>query len=120
MNNEQSGNGSSTSTSFLLGISNIFQLDSICFYGASSAAGNTGGTRFGPTNGIAIFRGTNGTSRMSVFTVSDDGGTNEASSNLKGVVDFSLGTVDALVDGFIFPGTASLLQQTRLRTFRRT
>ncbi len=98
MNNEQSGNGSSTSTSFLLGISNIFQLDSICFYGASSAAGNTGGTRFGPTNGIAVFRGTNGTSRMSVFTVSDDGGTNEASSNLKGVVDFSLGTVDALVD----------------------
>jgi autotransporter-associated beta strand protein len=100
MDNEQNGNGSSTSTFFLLGISNIFLLDSVCFYGASSAAGNgTGaGTRFGPTNGVAVFRGTNGTSRMSVFTVSDDGGTNEASSNLKGFVDFSAGSVDALVD----------------------
>ena len=100
MNNEQSGNGSSTSTSFQLGNSNIFLLDSACFYGASSAAGNTGGTRFASSNSIAVFRGTNGTSRMSVFTVSDDGGTNEASSNLKGTVDFqgNNGTVNLLAD----------------------
>ncbi len=100
MDNEQSGNGSSTTTFFQLGLSNIFLLDSACFYGASSAAGNTGGTRFWPSNGVALFRGTNGTSRMSVFTVSDDGGTNEASSNLKGVVDFAAnsGNVNILAD----------------------
>jgi autotransporter-associated beta strand protein len=108
--NEQSGNGSSVNTSFLLGISNIFLLDSVCFYGASSAAGNTGGTRFGPTNGVAVFRGTNGTSRMSVFTVSDDGGTNEASSNLKGFVDFSAGSVDALVDRLYLSRDRELIQ----------
>ena len=96
-NNEQSGVGSGSSPAqvSLLGLTNIFLLDGVCFYGAN---GN-GTVRFGPSNGVALFRGTNGTSGLSIFTVSDDGGTNEASSNLKGVVDFSAnnGLVDLLV-----------------------
>lgn len=93
-NSEQNGVGSGTSQIFQLGISNIFLLDAVCFYGAN---GN-GTVRFAQTNGVAVFRNTNGTSRLSVFTISDDGGTNGAASNLKGVVDFSAGTVDVLVD----------------------
>ncbi len=95
-NNEQSGVGSSQSQLFLLGQTNRFLMDAICFYGAS---GN-GTTSFGMTNGGALFRNTNGTSIMSVFTVADDGGTNEAASNIKGNVDFSAnnGLVDAQVD----------------------
>jgi autotransporter-associated beta strand protein len=95
-NNEQNGVGSSSSQSFLLGLTNRFLMDSVCFYGAN---GN-GTTSFGMSNGSAFFRNTNGTSIMSVFTISDDGGTNEASSNMKGNVDFSAnnGLVDAQVD----------------------
>ncbi|HEY1661629.1 MAG TPA: autotransporter-associated beta strand repeat-containing protein [Verrucomicrobiae bacterium] len=95
-NNEQNGVGSSTSQQFLLGQTNRFLMDAVCFYGAS---GN-GTTSFGMTNGGALFRNTNGTSVMSVFTVADDGGTNEAASNIKGNVDFSAnnGLVDAQVD----------------------
>ena len=95
-NNEQNGVGSSSSQQFLLGLTNRFLMDSICFYGAN---GN-GTTSFGMSNGSAFFRNTNGTSVMSVFTVSDDGGTNEAASNMKGNVDFSAnnGLVDAQVD----------------------
>ncbi|HEY3761665.1 MAG TPA: autotransporter-associated beta strand repeat-containing protein [Verrucomicrobiae bacterium] len=97
-NNEQGGVGSSQSQLLLLGLTNKFLMDSVCFYGAS---GN-GTTEFGISNGSALFRNTNGTSLMSVFTISDDGGTNEAASNMKGNVDFSgnNGLVDAQVDRF--------------------
>jgi autotransporter-associated beta strand protein len=93
-NNEQSGNGSSTSTFFDLGITNVFLADSVCFIGSSSASGNGGGTKYNAyeknaTNPGTLFRGTNGTSRMSLFCVSDDGGTNQASSNVKATIDFT-------------------------------
>ena len=96
-NNEQAGNGSSVNTIFNLGRTNVFYLDSICFIGCSSASGNTGGTKFSPysertaTNPGVLFRGPNGTSRMSMFCVSDDAGTNMASSNVKSTTDFSYG-----------------------------
>ena len=99
-NNEQSGNGSSQNTYFFLGISNMFYMDSVCLVGSSSASGNTGGVLFGKKVGSsAFFRGTNG-GRMSVFSISDDGGTNMASSNVKATVDFSGTTnyVDILAD----------------------
>jgi len=111
-NNEQSGNGSSVNTFFLMGITNVFHADSVCFMGSSSATGNGGGDRFNVferqgTNTSAVFRSTNGTGRMSMFCVSDDGGTNEASSNIKAIIDFSgssggnspgNGYIDLLVD----------------------
>jgi autotransporter-associated beta strand protein len=99
-NNEQNGNGSSVNTFFLLGVTNVFKMDGICLVGASSASGNTGGVKFG-TNRLsaAIFRGTND-GRMSVFTIADDGGTNNASSNVKATIDFTGNTnyVDILAD----------------------
>ena len=94
-NNEQSGNGSSVNTFFYMGRTNVFNLDSICFIGSSSAGGNSGGTKFlqyndkVSTNPAAYFRNSDGVSRMSIFTVSDDGGTNEADSNVKSTVDFT-------------------------------
>jgi autotransporter-associated beta strand protein len=101
-NNEQSGNGSSVNTFFLLGFSNVFKADSVCLIGASSASGNSGGVRFQfPRFSSATFRGTNG-GRMSIFSVSDDGGTNQAASNVKATIDFTGATnvVDILADRF--------------------
>ncbi|HTY89193.1 MAG TPA: autotransporter-associated beta strand repeat-containing protein [Candidatus Acidoferrum sp.] len=101
---EQQGVGSSTPTLFLMGATNQFLMDSVCFIRANHATGNSGLFRFNnlsrtPTPG-AFFRGTNGTSRMSVFTISDDGGTNQATSNVKATIDFSAnsGYIDMLVD----------------------
>jgi autotransporter-associated beta strand protein len=99
---EVSGVGSSVNTFCYLGQSNAFFMDSICFVRANHATGNSGGAvRFNPNfaNSTAIFRGTNG-GRMSVFTVSDDGGTNNAASNVKATIDFATGNgfVDMLVD----------------------
>ncbi len=96
-NNEQQGNGSSVNTFFYLGRTNVFNLDSINFIGSSSASGNGGGTKFNAynekvaTNPGVVFRNFDGVSRMSMFAVSDDGGTNEASSNVKATVDLSYG-----------------------------
>jgi autotransporter-associated beta strand protein len=97
-NNEIQGVSSGTAQNFQLGISNIFLMDGICFFGANGAAQGGTGVRFNTSNSFALFRNTNGTSRMSVFTVSDDGGTNEAGGNMKAIVDFSFGTVDILAD----------------------
>jgi autotransporter-associated beta strand protein len=98
---EVSGVGSSVNTFYYLGQSNAFFLDSVCFIRANHATGNGGAVRFNPNfaNPTALFRGTNG-GRMSVFTVSDDGGTNNASSNVKATIDFATGNglVDLLVD----------------------
>lgn len=98
---EVSGVGSSVSTLYYLGQSNAFFLDSVCFIRANHATGNNGAVRFNPVfaSPTAIFRGTNG-GRMSVFTVSDDGGTNNATSNVKATIDFASGNglVDLLVD----------------------
>ena len=92
-NNEQSAVGGAGGSQ-LLGISNIFFVDSICFY----HSGGNGTTKFGYTNGVAIFRNTNGTRRLSVFTGADSGGTNELETSTKGIVDFSgnNGLVDIL------------------------
>jgi autotransporter-associated beta strand protein len=100
-NNEQQGNGSSVNTFFLFGLSNVFNADSVCLIGASSASGNTGGARFQRPGSGAIFRGTNG-GRMSIFAISDDGGTNNASSNVKSTIDFTgpTNSVNILADRF--------------------
>jgi len=113
-NNEQSGNGSSVNTFFLLGASNVFWMDGVCFIRASSASGNTGFLRFVTNNGVAIFRSTNG-GRMSVFTVSDDGGTNGASSNVKANIDFATGNgfVDILADRLYISRDRTMIQSNQ-------
>jgi hypothetical protein len=99
------GSGSTTVPRWYLGASNLFLADSICFIGANQG-GNGTTLRFHPSftnNPIAIFRGTNGTSRMSIFTVGDAGGiTNGSQGNIKSYLDFGVGNgrIDALVDRF--------------------
>jgi autotransporter-associated beta strand protein len=98
---EVSGVGSGVNNFYYLGQSNAFFMDSVCFIRANHATGNGGAVRFNPNfaSPTALFRGTNG-GRMSVFTVSDDGGTNNATSNVKATIDFATGNglVDLLVD----------------------
>ncbi|MDD1748596.1 MAG: hypothetical protein LUO89_01850, partial [Methanothrix sp.] len=111
-NGEQYGNGSSVNTFFYFGASNAFFADSICFVGASHATGNGGACRFGTNDGVALFRGTNGTARMSLFVIGDDGGTNQGSSNLKANVDFAAlnGRVDILADRFYMSRDRTLVR----------
>ena len=100
LDNEQAGNGSDQANFFLLGLTNKINADSVCFVRTSAAIGNNGIFAFSAANSGAVFRNTNGTSRMSVFTVSDDGGTNMAGGNIKGLVNFAgnNGYVDILAD----------------------
>ena len=100
LDNEQSGNGSSDNNFFFLGQTNKINADGVCFVRTSAAIGNTGIFGFAAQNSGAVFRNTNGTSRMSVFTVSDDGGTNMAGGNIKAAINFggNNGYVDILAD----------------------
>jgi autotransporter-associated beta strand protein len=96
---ERQGLGATPNANLLLGLTNKFFLDSVAFVRAN----HQGFVRFNTANSGAIFRGTNGTDRLSVFAVSDDGGTtNMAASNVKATVDFAgnNGLVDLLADRF--------------------
>lgn len=97
VDSETSGTGSSPVNNLNLGISNAFFVDSVCFVRANHQGFAQFNSAYASLNPVAIFRGTNG-GRMSVFTISDDGGTNAASSNVKGTVNFGPGTVDILAD----------------------
>ena len=111
LNGETSGNGSSTINQLWFGLTNRILADSVCFVGANHASGNSGFARFAiayDANATAVFRNTNGTSRMSVLSVSDGGGTNDAASNIKANIDFATlitpsvrtATVDIFADRF--------------------
>jgi hypothetical protein len=91
--------GTTAFASLWLGVTNAFLMDSVCLGGAQQSAN----LRFWPgyaTNYacVATFRSTNGTGRMSTFTVTDAAGTNGMASNEKATIDFREGTVDMLVD----------------------
>ena len=94
---EQQGLGGAPLTTILLGVTNRFFLDSVVFVHAN----HQGFLRFGVPSGGAVFRSTNGTGRLSVVAISDDGGTtNMANSNVKATIDFAAqnGVVDILAD----------------------
>ena len=86
---------------FRLGISNLFQMNSICFAHAGVSMDQGGAVVFNPaftaSNCVAIFRGADG-GRMAMFALADNAGPGPCSSHSKAVVDFTGGTVDALVD----------------------
>ncbi len=98
-NNETGGTG--TRGNFYFGISNVFNLSSICFHGAGTAGDQSGNNVFNPSliasNCLVIFRNTNGT-RMPMFAIADGAGPGASGSGTKGQLNFSGGTVDALVD----------------------
>jgi hypothetical protein len=91
-----------------LGFTNAFLMDSVCLVGANQQ----GRVQFNPTvtNGFALFRNTNGT-RMTMFAVSDDAGTNYSGSNIKSFLDFGNngGTLDVLTEKFIMTRDRKLL-----------
>ena len=99
LNGETSGNGSSVNSHFHFGFTNVIKSDGVCFVGANHASGNSGFARFrvGQNNNGAIFRST-GNGRMSHFTISDGGGTNDAGSNIKANIDFWGGMSANLLD----------------------
>lgn len=98
MNSELTG--SSTAPIFNLGISNVFNLDSVDFINGNSRGTVQFNPAFTASNPIAIFRGTNGVSRMSLYSQADGGGTNTANSNVKSTINFQGGTLDMKVDRF--------------------
>lgn len=112
LNNETAGNGSSVNNFLYFGRTNKFFMDSVCFIGANSASGNGGVVRFNPAfaNAGAIFRSTNG-GRMTLFAISDDGGTNQGNSNVKANIDFASGNgvLDLLADKLIIARDRTLL-----------
>ena len=118
INNPISATSSSAAPTVWLGITNVFSLDSICF---SGFGGTTLSVSFNPslyintnvvtgvstnytTNAmVAIFRNTDGISRMSSFCVGDLAGSlTNSQGNTKGNVNFGSygGYVDMLVDRF--------------------
>jgi len=118
VNNPISATSSSAAPTVWLGITNVFSMDSICFAGFG---GTTLAVSFNPslyintnvvtgvstnysTNAmVAIFRNTDGVSRMSSFCVGDLAGSlTNSQGNTKGNVNFGSygGYVDMLVDRF--------------------
>jgi hypothetical protein len=83
-----------------MGYSNVFNVDSICVGGYACLGGLL---QFQNAGSFAKFRGTNGTSRMSVFALSDAahtpfGSTTGDNTKASPGADFRNGTVDMLVD----------------------
>jgi hypothetical protein len=105
-NSESQGLGSGSQFSFLFGQTNVFLMDSIVFGASTAKAESDTRMRFStdtnviPTNvvPVAYFRGVDGVSRMSVFTVADGTGPGGSGSGTKATVNFNGGRVDALVD----------------------
>ena len=104
MGNDSSRSGSTQRHHQYFGITNYFGMNSICFAGAGVSMDGNGAAEFNPSfsssyNCSAVFRGTNGMNdRMAMFAVADNAGVGASTSSSKAVVDFSGGTVNALVD----------------------
>ncbi|MGH7953573.1 MAG: hypothetical protein ACREFE_16885, partial [Limisphaerales bacterium] len=100
------GRGGSTQRHhFWFGISNLFEMNSVCFAGSGVAMDQSGrgsaefNSAFISDNPIAVFRGPNGMSDpMAMFAIADNSGEGSSGSSTKAIVDFTAGTVDALVD----------------------
>ena len=103
---ESQGLGSASQFSFLFGRTNTFFMDSILFGGSVAKADADTQVRFNtdtnaiPTNVVPtiVFRGFDGVSRMSVFSVADASSPGGSGSGTKATVNLNGGQVDALVD----------------------
>ena len=117
VNNPLSASSSSAAPTLYLGVTNVFNLDSVCFsgFGGTTLAVSFNPSLFVNTNIVgattnyttntmtAIFRNTNGVSRMSTFCVGDLAGSiTNGQGNTKGNVNFGSynGYLDMLVDRF--------------------
>ncbi|MEY4387147.1 MAG: hypothetical protein RLY20_2430, partial [Verrucomicrobiota bacterium] len=117
LNSEMSGNGSSENNQLHFGFTNIIKSDAVCFVGGNMASGNSGFARFraGQNNNSAIFRSAGG-GRMSLFTISDGGGTNEERSNIKANIDFwggqSANNIDIVTTNFYIARDRAWIQSS--------
>jgi autotransporter-associated beta strand protein len=98
---ENLGNGSNVQVPMYLGIMNTINVNSISVGGDKQGSGAL--LAFNPvfTNAapIGVFRGTNGgSSRVSVWRVGDNSNQTTTGSGASGTVDFSNGSLDAMVD----------------------
>jgi hypothetical protein len=101
---ENLGNGSNVQVPMYLGIMNTINVNSITVGGDKQGSGAL--LAFNPvfTNAapIASFRGTNGpSSRVSIWKVGDNSNQTTSGSGCSGTVDFSNGSLDAMVDTMI-------------------
>jgi hypothetical protein len=93
----QSRQGTTSNLRLSLGLSNYFELDSIC-WGQAGSGGSGNNYNFNAANSVALFNGIGG-GRMSVWAQGDAGGVDNSGSNTRGVtVNFSNGRVEAFVD----------------------
>ncbi len=98
---ENLGNGSNIQIPMYLGIVNTINANSITVGGDKQGSGallafNPVFTNLAP---VAVFRGTNGSSsRVSTWRVGDNSNQTTTGSGCVGTVDFSNGTLDAMVD----------------------
>jgi len=93
-----------------LGAHNEFFMESICFVGANQQGEVYFNPDYAALNPVAIFRNVDG-GRMKVFAVSDDGGPQAATSNIKSWLYFgdNNGSVDILADLFYISRDRPLL-----------
>jgi fibronectin-binding autotransporter adhesin len=101
---ENLGNGSNIQVPMYLGIMNMINVNTITIGGDKQGSGAL--LAFNPvfTNGapLAVFRGTNGpSSRVSVWKLGDNSNQTSTGSSSSGTVDFSNGSLDALVNTMI-------------------
>jgi len=99
--NNISGGSSGKDAVISLGASNVFYIDSMCVAGYACLGGVVS---FQNPNSYALFRNTDGHSRMTTFTTADAASTTYGSTSgaatKAGPIDFSGGYVDMLVDKF--------------------
>jgi hypothetical protein len=114
--------GSTSGPRLMLGQTNAFLADSVCFSHQNYSLNLTFSPQFATnypfaraTNKqYAVFRNPSG-GRMSMFTVGDDGGTNWAASNMKQTIDFASfnGNMDLLADRFIISRDRTMIQSNQ-------
>jgi hypothetical protein len=99
--NNITGGSSGNDAIINMGASNVFYMDSICVAGYACLGGVL---QFQNPGSYALFRNTDGVSRMSQFVTADAAGTTYGSTSgaatKAGPIDFSKGYVDMLVDKF--------------------
>jgi hypothetical protein len=115
-NNGNQATSSSAQLLISMGVSNLFELDSLCIAGNGGTTATLNfNTNFASLNPTAYFRNTDGVSRMSTFTIADassyfTNATGNTKANSFNGVDFAdgKGYVNALVDKFIMSRDAPI------------
>jgi len=101
-NNYAAGTGSSPAPTINFGQTNFLAMDSICFVHCGAKGVAQFNSIYNGLNPIAVFRNSDGVSRMSIMTLADQDGsfTVGSASGEQSTINFLAGTIDAKVDRF--------------------